>query len=214
MSLWSLLAGWNNQVQPSHLDTNGTLSHLDVSNSLRDVVPLWLSSGDQVALPELHGLVNKDTNATTAACKVGRWLKSRSLLFTHAMFFVAPQAPKDSTGNSMENCRDVFFSRVRKHKRHRHRPPWHAGRATYRWWWPRHPWRHSPWWICTGRTNGRDKKQTASLLHGAWGHHSRHGALPNHQSAWSGGTHTEPWGAALVQFLLQKCMKKYEFIQV
>ena len=44
------------QNKQSHLDTNGTLSHLHVSNSLGDVVPFWLSSGDQIALSKLHRL--------------------------------------------------------------------------------------------------------------------------------------------------------------
>ena len=42
--------------KPSHLDADGSLSHLHVSNSLRDVVPLRLSSGDQIALSKLHCL--------------------------------------------------------------------------------------------------------------------------------------------------------------
>ena len=44
------------QNKQSHLDTNGTLSHLHVSNSLGDVVPFRLSSGDQIALSKLHRL--------------------------------------------------------------------------------------------------------------------------------------------------------------
>mmetsp|Transcript_63144 Transcript_63144/g.150875 ORF Transcript_63144/g.150875 Transcript_63144/m.150875 type:complete len:205 (+) Transcript_63144:189-803(+) len=38
------------------LDANGPLSHLHVAHRLGDVVPLGLARGDEVALPELHGL--------------------------------------------------------------------------------------------------------------------------------------------------------------
>ena len=161
--------------------------------------------------------VNNKTNATTAACKVGRWLKSRSLLFTHAMFFVAPQAPKDSTGNSMENWtwRDVYYFACQETQTPSPSPTlarWARNLPLMMTSTPLAPF--SMMNLHRGNQWQRDKKQTASLLQGAWGHHSRHGALPNHQSAWSGGTHTEPWGAALFQFLLQKCMEKYEFIKI
>ena len=41
------------------LDANGPLSHLHVAHRLGDVVPLGLARGDEVALPELHGLADE-----------------------------------------------------------------------------------------------------------------------------------------------------------
>ena len=50
------LAKHGKAVLPRNLDANGALSHLHVSNGLRDVVPLWLAGGDEVALSKLHRL--------------------------------------------------------------------------------------------------------------------------------------------------------------
>mmetsp|Transcript_21150 Transcript_21150/g.44160 ORF Transcript_21150/g.44160 Transcript_21150/m.44160 type:complete len:209 (+) Transcript_21150:210-836(+) len=56
LHLWSHLAFRIVRHHDLNLDADGSLSHLHVSNSLRDVVPLRLSSGDQIALSKLHCL--------------------------------------------------------------------------------------------------------------------------------------------------------------
>ena len=163
----------------------------------------WRSSSP--AWTSWPGSGNNKTNATTAACRVRRWLESPSLLFTHNLyiFLVAPQAPKDSIGNSIKG--GEMFRSVWMLAQEMSGTPTRFGVSVTLARWARNlplmmtstplaPFSMMNLHRANLRRGDATKKTTCTLrqANGAWGHHSRHGALPNHQSAWSGGTHTGP----------------------